>query len=154
MLNLDLMNIQTMPSQGKILALDLGDQWIGTALSDATLTLARPLKTIKPPELTEFLQNLFSSETIGAVVIGYPKTMGGKISEQTQKVLDVHQALSKEFPQMNFILWDERLSSKRADAAKHAKTKEEKIQSHSRAAAFILDSYLSYLAFQKSFQET
>jgi len=36
------------------------------------------------------------------------------------------------------------LSSKRADALKKAQKKEQKIQSHSIAAAFILESYLQY----------
>ena len=30
----------------KILALDLGDRWVGTAITDASLTLARPYKTV------------------------------------------------------------------------------------------------------------
>jgi len=43
------------------------------------------------------------------------------------------------------ILWDERLSSKRAaSGTKKIMTKEEKVVSHSIAAAFILDSYLEY----------
>ena len=96
-------------SYGKILALDLGDQWVGTALCDVTRTLARPYKTIKADELELFLKNLFASETITAVVIGYPKTMGGTVSQQTQKVIDEHANLGKKFPEMPFVLWDERL---------------------------------------------
>ncbi len=135
---------------GKILALDLGDQWVGTALSDITHTLARPHKTVKADELQKFLKEIFISERIGAVIIGYPKTMKGTVSEQTQKVIDIHKALASQFPQVPFILWDERLSSKRAATTHAAKTKDEKIQSHSIAAAYILDSYLSYLAHQRS----
>jgi len=128
----------------KILGLDIGDVWIGTAISDALGMFARPYQTTTPKELDDFLCLLFAQEPISKVVIGYPKTMRGTISEQTKKVEETKIRLEKIFPQMTFILWDERLSSKRADALKRAKTKEEKIQSHSIAAAFILSSYLEF----------
>ena len=48
----------------KILALDLGDQWIGTALSDVLRILARPYKTVTLKELRPFLKTLFATEKI------------------------------------------------------------------------------------------
>lgn len=53
---------------------------------------------------------------------------------------------------MEWILWDERLSSKRAEKTqtKKIKTALDKQKSHSIAAAFILQSYIDYLAFSKS----
>jgi putative holliday junction resolvase len=134
---------------GKIMALDLGDQWVGSALSDSLKILARPYKTVPTSELIPFLQQLLTQEPIDIIVIGYPKTMGGKESEQTRKVLVTYQTLTSQFPALRFVLWDERLSSKRAEAINRARTREEKIKSHSVAAAFILDSYLTFLAHQQ-----
>ena len=131
----------------KILALDLGDQWVGVAISDAIRFFARPLETVTLAELEPHLAQLIAKEGIKDVVIGNPLTMKGLISTQTQKVLDYKKTLEAHFPTITFILWDERLSSKRAETAKSSRTKDEKIKSHSRAAAFILDSYLSYLKF-------
>ncbi|MDR3550361.1 MAG: Holliday junction resolvase RuvX [Candidatus Babeliales bacterium] len=128
----------------KIVGLDLGDQWVGTAISDSLGMFARPYQTTTPKELEEFLTKLFAQESISKVVIGYPKTMKGTVSEQTKKVEDAKEKLAALFPAITFILWDERLSSKRADSLKHAKTKEDKIKSHSVAAAFILSSYLEF----------
>lgn len=128
----------------KMVALDLGDQWVGTAISDSLGMFARPYQTTTPKELVEFLTTLFANEQIAKVVIGYPKTMKGTVSDQTKKVEETKDKLASLFPEITFILWDERLSSKRADSLKHAKTKEDKIKSHSVAAAFILSSYLEF----------
>jgi len=134
----------------KFLALDLGDQWVGSALSDSLGFFARPYKTAKSHELENFLVEVFSREKIETIILGYPKTMKGTESEQTKKIIQTKQALEEKFPEKNWLLWDERLSSKRADALKRAKTKEEKINAHSVAAAFILESYLSHLSFLQS----
>lgn len=128
----------------KIVALDIGDVWTGSAISDALGMLARPYQTTESKHLETFLTTLFAQEEISTVVIGNPTTMRGTMSEQTNKVVATKEALEKLFPTVTWVLWDERLSSKRADNLKHAKNKEEKRQSHSIAAAFILTSYLDY----------
>lgn len=133
----------------KILALDIGDAWTGTALSDALGMIAKPYQTIETEKLVQFLQELFSKEKISDGIIGHPKTMKGNISEQTKKVEELADTLQKTFPNISWKLWDERLSSKRAETSKKNISKEEKIRSHSVAAAYILDSYLSYLHINK-----
>lgn len=129
----------------KILALDIGDVWTGTALSDPMEIIAKPYKTTQSSNLFDFLKELFQSEKIETIVVGYPKTMKGRESNQTKKTTEIVQQLRSIFPQKTFILWDERLSSKRADTLKQGKqSPAEKQASHSRAAAFILSSYLEY----------
>ena len=128
----------------KILALDIGDAWTGTALSDALGLFAKPYQTIQTQKLNAFLATIFEKESIENIIIGYPRTMRGTSSDQTKKVEEAKLLLEKEFPEKTFLFWDERLSSKRAEALKKARTKEEKIQSHSIAAAFILASYLQF----------
>jgi putative Holliday junction resolvase len=133
---------------GKIAALDLGDQWVGIALSDITRTLAKPFTTVTFYDYLPALKKIIDEQKPAAIVIGYPKTMRGTESDQTKKIVALHTELEKLFPETQFILWDERLSSKRAETASPARTKEEKLKSHAIAAAFILDSYLSYLKMQ------
>lgn len=133
----------------KIIALDPGDVWTGTAISDALGFTAKPFETIKTENLTSWLTKQLSSQSYKEIVIGYPLTLRGTQSEQTKKVLALKKTLEEQFPSITFRLWDERLTSKQADTIKHAKTKEEKIAAHSVAAAFILQSYLDYLHFQK-----
>lgn len=130
---------------GKILALDLGDVWTGTAISDTLGVVARPYKTVKTAKLSEFLRKLLNEESIEVIVVGFPQTLRGTISEQTKKVLNIKEKLEQEFALVRWVLWDERLTSKRAQALKKKfATKEEKYSSHSIAAAFILDSYIEY----------
>ena len=129
---------------GKIAALDLGDAWIGVALSDTLRFFARPYTTIKKAELTAYLNELLKTELIDTIVIGLPKTMKGDLSEQTKKVLSHKEFLAKEFPDITWVLWDERLSSKRAMSLQKIKKVHSKQSEHAIAAAFILDSYLLF----------
>jgi putative Holliday junction resolvase len=137
----------------KCLALDLGDKWVGTALSDALGIVARPYKTVTLDELLPFLNDLFSQEKIDTIVIGHPITMRATESKQTEAIVQTKNKLMQVFPQYSWILWDERLSSKRAESLKKARTKEEKIKSHSIAAAFILESYLNYRHMMQEMSE-
>ncbi len=130
----------------KILALDLGDRWIGTAISDSMQLLARPYKTIERVNLLSFLTKILADEPICEVVIGNPKTLKGTDSQQTQKVLLEKDELQQQFSSIIWTLWDERLSSKHAQNLRITK---DKTEIHSIAAALILDSYLSYKLFQK-----
>lgn len=129
----------------KVLALDVGDVWTGTALSDSLKMFAQPHQTVKSPELENFLANLFKNESIETVVIGHPKTMSGTASAQTTKVENYKVELEQKFPDLTWILWDERLTSKQAATIKKAKNKQEKLKRHSVAAALILETYLNYL---------
>jgi putative Holliday junction resolvase len=133
----------------KILCLDPGDEWTGTALSDSLKLIAKPHLTISTKLLESQLHNILNKEQIREIVIGYPLTLRGTQSEQTQKVLALKKKLEDAFPAINFHLWDERLSSKKADSLKRAQTKQEKLEAHSIAAAFILQSYLDYIYQQK-----
>ncbi len=128
----------------KTLALDIGDVWTGTAISDALGLTARPYKTVQTTDLMPFIAQLIGLESITTVVIGFPITMRGTESDQTRKVLAMKDKLQTAFPLINFMLFDERMTSKQASGIKHAKTKADKIASHSIAAALILTTYLVF----------
>lgn len=134
----------------KILALDMGDRWIGSALSDPLGMFARPYKTVDVRNLESFLQETIAHEGITTIVVGIPKTLKDTDSDQTRKVKGAIEQLQRAFAAITWILWDERWTSQQASKLKKTKTKEDKIHSHSIAAALILGSYLDYLAFQKS----
>lgn len=129
----------------KILALDLGDVYTGTAISDSLGIIAIPLKTVQTNDLEDFLKKAIEKENIKTILIGYPKTMKGTISIQTQKIIDFEKAYKIKFPEINWVFWDERLTSKRAESFKKSKEKDDKLRLHSVAAALILETYLQYL---------
>lgn len=135
----------------KIAALDCGDVWTGSALSDVMHLLARPYKTVSSKDLTTLINLLITQERIGTLVIGYPQTMRGTESIQTKKIVTLCRELEQIFPSINFVLWDERLTSKHASHLKKGISKEDKLQSHSIAAALILTSYLDHLRFEQEF---
>ena len=135
----------------KLLGLDLGDAWIGSAISDALGLTCRPYQTVAVSDIQSFLRAVLEKNSISTIVVGCPRTLStGGYSQQTHKAVAQKEALEKEFCQVNWILWDERLSSKRAQAQhKKCANKEQKLHLHSVAASFILQSYLDYQAFNK-----
>ena len=144
----------------KILALDLGDRWVGSALSDGMGISCKPFQTVELGMLEGFLAHLLPQEQIDTVIVGYPKTFSGGQSEQTLKIAKQKETLELKFGTIDgrsvtWLLWDERLSSKRAaELHRGAQSPEEKKKGHSIAAAFILQSYLDHLAFMRSDSET
>lgn len=140
----------------KILALDLGDKWVGTAIAHPLGITCKPYITIELKELKQFLAKVIPLEGVGTVVVGYPKTVSsGGESDQTRRVVALKEELEHYFEvvekkPVTWVLWDERLSSKRASVVQqHRHDPESKKKSHSVAAAFILQSYLDHLAFKK-----
>jgi len=132
----------------KILALDPGDRWVGIAISDPLGIIARPYETVEAKKLIPFLRTLFQQELIGTVVVGYPKTLRGTESEQTKKALAQAEELKKAFPEIKWVLWDERLTSQEAQRMARQSPRKDKKLVHARAAAIILTAYLASLAFQ------
>jgi putative Holliday junction resolvase len=128
----------------KIIALDVGNAWTGVAISDPLGIIARPLTTLASPTLLADLNKLLVEHRCTLVVVGLPITMKGTESAQTALVRQTYEALREQYPQVEFVTWDERLSSVRAQNLKPAKNKQDKLASHAIAAAYILDSYLSY----------
>lgn len=143
----------------KILGLDVGNVWVGSALSDAAGITCRPLETVRLEELDAFLERVLREERVGMVVVGHPVTVGGGgASDQTREVEKVFEKLKVRFEKIDnrsieWILWDERFSTQRATAVMRQKRSGEKKgennKEHSIAAAFILQSYLDSRALHE-----
>lgn len=137
----------------KVLGLDIGGAWVGSALSDAAGITCRPYRTVRFEELNLFLKDLLKKEPITKVVVGHPVTVGGGKSDQTKEIEDIFENLKKQFSHIEgkdveWMLWDERFSSKRAQAILK---KGDMQKEHSIAAAFILQSYLDSEALARDF---
>lgn len=135
----------------KIVALDMGDQWVGVALSDSSRILSRPHTTVALRDLRKFLSELLDQESISTIVVGYPQTLRGTESDQTRKIVTQKEELEKEFSTVTWVLWDERLSSKHAQSMGK---KGDKLHIHAKAAAVILDTYLCHLRFKQEMDNT
>lgn len=132
----------------RTLALDMGDVWVGTAISDELGITCRPLKTVKRPGLISFLQETIAEMNVGTVVVGLPTSLSGNDTEQTRKTREVMSELQKTFPDTIWTFLDERLTSYQAvahqrDVKKQRLSAQSKEESHSLAAAFLLRDYLN-----------
>jgi putative Holliday junction resolvase len=86
----------------------------GVAISDSGGVIARPLEVVPTTDLTPFLRRLVREEGVSEVVVGVPKTLGGDVGFQARRVLDTLGALREEFPDVRFVEWDERLTTRLA----------------------------------------
>lgn len=99
----------------RILCLDVGEKWLGVAISDETKTLARGLGRISRGEKeVEKIKELIAKYGVESIVYGLPLRMDGSISSQTEKTMSFIEKLKKEIT-IPFIPFDERFSSQQAE---------------------------------------
>lgn len=127
----------------KYLGVDWGEKRIGLATGDSEMKLALPFKTVSG--LTELLA-VINSEEIDIIVLGSPRKLSGEGANNI-KWLEFINNLQKQFKQ-EIVFWDERLSSKAADAlgaskrqASYHTNSKVKAARDEIAAALILQNY-------------
>ncbi len=131
----------------KILALDVGEKRIGTAMSDELGWTAQPLTTLTRSSLEKDLDaidRLIKEYQIQKIVIGLPISLSGKITPQTQKVLDFTDRCKLKWT-LPIETWDESLTTKSAEKTlleANVSRKKRKKVIDKIAAVFILKSYL------------
>ena len=135
----------------RVLGIDLGRRRIGLAISDASATLARPLKTIARAsdadtvrQIRATMAALDEEEGIDAVVVGLPTRLDGSPSDQTGHVERMIARLRRELD-VPVYAQDERLSSREAEsrlALGEKDWRKRKLKLDAAAAAVILQDYL------------
>jgi putative holliday junction resolvase len=140
-------------SDVRVVGIDLGERRIGVAVSDASGTLARPLKTIErgasDAEAVERLQAVIAElaaeeDEVGSVVVGLPMRLDGSPNRQTQRVGMMVTLLAARLAVPVFTQ-DERLSSREAEERLSLREKDwrkRKVKLDAAAAAVILQDYL------------
>jgi len=136
------------------LALDVGEKRIGVAQSDELGMFAHARETIYCGKRQEFqdLTRVIGELKPAAIVVGYPLEMSGKKGPRVQLVekfcdrLKGYLSSDPDLRKLEFIFWDERLTSVEAERALRGKSpSERKAMTDSVAAVIILESYLSSL---------
>ena len=97
----------------RILGLDIGDKYIGVAVSDLLQMTAQGLKTIKRTSNKEDYQeikNLVDEYNINKIVVGLPKNMNGSLGPQSEKVMKFATKLKNKYG-VEIIYIDERMST-------------------------------------------
>ena len=131
----------------RCLGLDVGDRWIGVALSDPLGIMASPLTVIKRQDVVsdiEAITEIIDRDGVGQIIVGLPISMGGSTGKQAEKV----NAFAEELRRHTKVLLeyrDERLSTvsaRRLMRDVSAPKNKGKIKDDAIAAAIILQGYL------------
>ncbi len=133
----------------RYLGLDLGTRTLGLALSDATGTIASPLKTIRFEEgdydsLLPQLKDIVIEYQVEKLVLGLPKNMNNSIGERAETTLAFQKKL-EDYLGKKVVMQDERLSTVEATnymLAADISRKKRKKKVDSLAANIILQTYL------------
>jgi len=133
-----------------MLGLDVGDRWIGVALSDPLGILASPLMRVERTDdeaAVKAIADLVRKHEAKAVVAGLPYSMDGNVGPQAVRVHDFLQKLSQSLT-VPIQTSDERLSTVVATQgmiAAGASRESRKGKIDAAAAALILQWYLDRL---------
>jgi len=103
-----------LPRYGALVGLDLGEKTIGIAVSDATRTVATPLRTLHKTKFTpdaETLFKLMDAREVAAIVIGLPVNMDGTEGVRCQSNRAFARNLLRLRPDLVIAFWDERMST-------------------------------------------
>ncbi len=139
---------------GRLMAIDYGKKRCGIAVTDPSQTIATALDTVPRHLLIEYLRKYFSIETVDQLVVGEPKRLNNSDSETTLLVHQFVKNLTKQFPEMMIVLYDERFTSKIAtrsliESGQSRKTRQDKSVLDRVSATILLQDYLSSLQFKK-----
>ncbi|OUN41648.1 Holliday junction resolvase RuvX [Enorma massiliensis] len=98
------------------LALDIGEARVGIAVSDATGTLAMPVKVLPAQEVlgnARSFRYIIEDYEPDVLVCGRPETLAGEDGPQAQRVIEAAKKIARAIGlPLEFI--DERLSSREA----------------------------------------
>jgi putative Holliday junction resolvase len=136
----------------RVVGIDLGERRIGVAVSDASATLARPLKTIERgasdaeaiERLHALIDALAAEDDVASVVVGLPSRLDGSPNRQTERVGTMVTMLAARLSVPVFTQ-DERLSSREAEERLSLREKDwrkRKAKLDAAAAAVILQDFL------------
>ena len=130
-----------------LVGLDLGEKTIGIAVSDQSLIIATPLKTISRKGIKKDLiklSEILKEYNIGGFVIGLPISLDGTENQQTSKVIKIADEIKNYFG-VPIDYFDERFSSDVIfKEMRKANLSGSKIKNKidQQAAAYILQGYL------------
>lgn len=151
MASVELSALKAMLTPGqRLLGLDLGEKTIGIALSDTSLTVATPFKTLARGKFKADAQSLLAIMTehhVGGLVVGLPLNMDGSSGPSAQSASAFVRNFSA-ISELPVLMQDERLSTAAVtrtliDADASRRRRAEVVDK--MAAAYILQTVLDRL---------
>lgn len=131
----------------RVIGLDIGEKYIGIAISDETFTIAQSLCTVERTsnkEAYEKIHEILEKYNVKKVVAGLPKNMNNTIGPTGQMVMKFAEKLKNKF-RIELVYVDERMTTLMADRIlieSSVRRENRKKYVDKIAASFILQSYI------------
>lgn len=131
----------------RILAIDYGKKRTGIAVTDPMQIIASGLTTVATTELMDFLLKYTSQEKVERIVVGHPKQLNNKDSENMKRIVPFVNQLKKKLSDIPVEWVDERFTSVLAhqamiDGGLKKTARQNKALVDELSATIILQSYL------------
>jgi putative Holliday junction resolvase len=138
---------------GRIIAIEYGRKRTGIAVTDTLQMIANGLTTVPSGELSKFLVDYVSKESVDRFVVGLPKQMNNMPSENLKYVEAFVSHLKRIIPHIPVEYYDERFTSVLAhramiDGGLKKKKRQDKSLVDEISAVIILQSYLENKKYQ------
>ncbi len=105
---------------GGVLAIDFGERTTGLASADALRIALDPLKAVRINGRVEILlahvAKILEERNVTTLLVGMPFHMGGEAGSRVHAVRLLCQELRGRFPDLEVVTFDERLTTKEAEA--------------------------------------
>jgi putative holliday junction resolvase len=139
--------------KGKVLAIDYGSKRVGFASGDLEMKITFPREVVENKShgfLVDWVEKFVDEWGVTMIVVGKPLNMeeGHQENPIMKAIEGFSSMLAKRFPELEIIMFDERLSSFEADALMARDGKGEKDRKQNRdayAAQVILERYFNSL---------
>jgi putative Holliday junction resolvase len=131
----------------RALAFDVGLKRIGIAATDPLMIIAKPLITLSPAQIADYLEVYIKDEEVVQFVVGKPMRLDGSDSESAHLVVQFKNWLAQTWPHIPIEDIDERFTSSMAqqsiyDNGIKKSDRKNKKNIDSTAAALILQTWL------------
>lgn len=123
--------------------IDFGETRTGVAISDPLGSFAIPFRTL--PGGRQTLAPLVAAarqEGVAGVVLGLPKNMDGTLGPAAEKVQQFAEQLRASLPDIEIVLWDERMTTLEAQKRLHEAGK------NTRSSRKIIDQVAAQILLQ------
>lgn len=131
----------------RILSIDYGKKRTGIAVTDPLQIIAGGLATVATSELFGFLQAYVAREQVECIVVGEPRQLDGRPSENFARVQQFVSRWRKSVPAVPVVFFDERFTSVLAhqamiDGGLRKKARQNKELVDEISATIILEDYM------------
>ena len=141
---------------GRILAVDYGAKRTGLAVTDTLQIAAGGLTTVASAEAVSYIVAYAKREPIDEIVVGLPKQMDNRPSENMARVKAFARKLKSAMPEATIAFYDERFTSTMAhramiDGGLGKKRRQDKALVDEISAVIILQGYIEWKKNQPSY---